>query len=548
MAAALPPLVAQLDPDDELVVVDNDSADDTLSVVRELAPAATVIETGAQRRLRRRRERGRARRRSGDLLVFLNPDATPAPGFAEAIAAPLRDDRGWTAWMGLVTAEPGSVVNTNGGVVHFTGIAWAGEAGRPAPGTLAGPREVAFLSGACLAVPRAQWERAGGFAEAFFMYHEDVDLSLRLRLAGGRLGVEPAAVVDHDYEFAKGPDKWRLLERNRWATIVRCYPGRLLLVLAPALLATELALLVVAAAGGWLPQKLRGTAETLRGLPRLLRERRAIQATRAISAAEFARWLTPDLDSPFLGRAARLSPLRWALRAYWRAARRPPADGRRGKRAWPTRHVPLADVVVPEDDIAAVVDVYRSAGSAWARRRRISRRSCRGTSLRARARLLKHPPPSAQRGAGHARPMLRTQCQARAQLPAVDELRQPGRPRSRDGSRQAADEGVATRARPRCRASRDEPRSCGTTSSLVGCSRRMRPMSWLSDGIMTAFRRRIRRLVSRGPAPTNARRANFCAAVPRPAARPRLVPVTRLGQIALILILAFTFFVVRCGR
>ena len=152
------------------------------------------------------------------------------------------------------------------------------------------------------------------------MYHEDVDLSLRLRLAGGRLGVEPTAIVDHDYEFAKGPDKWRALERNRWATIVRCYPGRLLFVLAPALLATELALLIVAAAGGWLPQKLRGTAEALRRLPGLLRERRAIQATRAIPAGEFARWLTPDLDSPYLGRAGRLSPLRWALRAYWRAA------------------------------------------------------------------------------------------------------------------------------------------------------------------------------------------------------------------------------------
>jgi hypothetical protein len=153
------------------------------------------------------------------------------------------------------------------------------------------------------------------------MYHEDVDLSLRLRLAGGRLGVAWSAIVDHDYEFAKGLEKWRLLERNRWATILRCYPGRLLLVLGPALLATELGLLAVAAAGGWLPQKLTAARDTLRALPRLEGERRAIQATRTISTAEFARWLTPDLDSRYLGRAGRLRPLRWALRAYWRLAR-----------------------------------------------------------------------------------------------------------------------------------------------------------------------------------------------------------------------------------
>jgi GT2 family glycosyltransferase len=313
VTAALPALYDQLAAGDELVVVDNASGDGTLDAVRAIAPGAVVVETGWNAGFAEAANAG-ARAASGDLLVFLNPDATPAPGFAEAIRA----DSGWDAWMGLVTAQGGRVVNTNGGVLHFTGIAWAGEAGAVAPGTLRGPREPAFLSGACLAVPRTAFERIGGFARGYFMYHEDVDLSLRLRLAGGRLGVEPAAVVDHDYEFAKGAAKWRLLERNRWATILRCYPGRLLVLLAPALLATELALLVVSAAGGWLPQKLVATAETARGLPRLLRERRGVQATRTISSSEFAVWLTPDLDSPFLGRAGRMRALRWALRAYWR--------------------------------------------------------------------------------------------------------------------------------------------------------------------------------------------------------------------------------------
>ena len=308
VAAALPALCAQFGPGDELVVVDNASIDGTVEAVREIAPAATVVRSERNVGFAAGANAG-ARAATGDLLVFLNPDATPAPGFVEAIRAP----RGaWSAWMGLVTAENGRVVNTSGGVVHFTGIAWAGHA------AARGPCEVAFLSGACLAVPRQEWERAGGFGEAFFMYQEDVDLSLRLRLAGGRLGVEPAAVVDHDYEFAKGPAKWRMLERNRWATILRCYPGTLLALCAPALLATELALLGVAAAGGWLPQKLAAAGQTLRALPRLLRERRAVQATRTVSAAEFAAWLTPDLDSPFLGRAGRSKLVRWGLRSYWR--------------------------------------------------------------------------------------------------------------------------------------------------------------------------------------------------------------------------------------
>ncbi|MDQ2939579.1 MAG: hypothetical protein M3R23_03510, partial [Actinomycetota bacterium] len=47
------------------------------------------------------------------------------------------------------------------------------------------------------------------------------------------LGLEPFAVVDHDYEF-EGATKMRWLERNRWAFVLRVYPGALLALLAPA--------------------------------------------------------------------------------------------------------------------------------------------------------------------------------------------------------------------------------------------------------------------------------------------------------------------------
>jgi hypothetical protein len=132
------------------------------------------------------------------------------------------------------------------------------------------------------------------------------------------VGVEPSARVDHLYDFAKGTRKWRLLERNRWATIVRTYPAELLVLLAPALLATELALVAVAFAGGWGPAKLASWGDLARALPRLVRERRAIQSRRRVSALEFARHMTPELSSPYLGRASELRALAVLLRAYWR--------------------------------------------------------------------------------------------------------------------------------------------------------------------------------------------------------------------------------------
>ena len=330
LARTLPPLLAELDEGDELVVVDNASSDDTGSLVAELAPNATIVAKQENLGFAGGANAGAAAA-SRELLVLLNPDAVPQPGFGGAIRKPLGDGRGWAAWQGLVTAEDGAVINTVGGVLHFTGIAWAGGAGEPAPAV---PRaaEVPFVSGACLAIRRTDWQELGGFSDRYFLYHEDVDLSLRLRLRGGRIGVEPGAVVDHDYEFSSRPEKWRHLERNRWATILRDYPAPLLALLTPALLATELALIPISIAGGWGRQKWDANFDVLRNLGSTLRERRAIQGQRAVSAGEFASFLTADLDSAYLGRAAGFAPLRWALRGYWalvrlllRAPRRPAA-------------------------------------------------------------------------------------------------------------------------------------------------------------------------------------------------------------------------------
>jgi GT2 family glycosyltransferase len=320
LTRTLPALLPELEEGDELIVVDNDSADGTPEAVEALAPRARVLRTGGNLGFAAGCNAGAAVA-GGELLVVLNPDAAPLPGFGEAIRRPWLEQRGWAAWQALVADSGATEINSAGNPIHFTGIVWAGGHGRPIAEAPSSPQEVPCLSGACLAIPLATWREIGGFPERFFLYHEDVDLSLRLRLRGGVLGIEPAAVVDHDYEFGAREHKWRWLERNRLAFLVRAYPTPLLLLLAPALLATELALLAVAVAGGWGHQKLAANLEVLRWLPRLLRERREIQATRTVSAAEFASWLTPDLDSPFISPIARSAPIRLLLRSYWRAVR-----------------------------------------------------------------------------------------------------------------------------------------------------------------------------------------------------------------------------------
>ena len=317
---ALPALGAELREGDELIVVDNASTDATVGRVKALAPGAKLIVSEENLGFVGGVNRGAAAA-AGDLLVLLNPDARVEPGWRAGIERPWVEGRGWGVWQALITSDAGSRINSDGNVMHYTGICWAGRAGRPIAEADTAPREIGYASGACLAIPLRLWRELGGFPPRLFMYGDDADISLLARLGGYPIGIEPSARVEHDYEFEKGPAKWRYLERSRWAFIIRCYPGPLLALLVPALIATEPAVTLAAARGGWLREKLAAYADLARWLPGLLRERRLIQRRRRIPAAAFAAPLAARLDSEFLGPLARSRPLNTLLTAYWCAVR-----------------------------------------------------------------------------------------------------------------------------------------------------------------------------------------------------------------------------------
>jgi N-acetylglucosaminyl-diphospho-decaprenol L-rhamnosyltransferase len=310
-------LAPQLRPDDELVVVDNASRDGTVEAVTQAAPGARVVRQNRNLGFAGGCNTGAASG-VGPLILFLNPDARPAPGCLDALRATAHERPRWGAWQALVTMRGGGEINTAGNVVHFLGVSWAGLCRESLARAPREPVEVGYASGTALVVRREAWEQLGGFDERYFMYCEDLDLGLRLWLSGRGVGVAPSARVEHDYAFHKGAGKWFLLERNRWWTVLATYPGSLLVLLLPALIATEGVMLVTAARHGWLRQKLRAQAAVACGLPATVARRRSVQSRRQVSAAAFARHLSADLDNPYLGGLVRVKPLAAAQRLYWR--------------------------------------------------------------------------------------------------------------------------------------------------------------------------------------------------------------------------------------
>ena len=163
----------------------------------------------------------------------------------------------------------------------IAGVSWSGGYGRPRERGAA--RDTAAVSGAALLVRREEFLHVGGLCPFFFLYVDDTDLAWRVRLAGGLVRYCPEAVVVHDYEFEKGAHKWFYLERNRAWMLLSNLELRTLVLLAPVLLATEVAVLARATRAGWLREKLRAWAAVAVRVRALIGWRRAVQATRRLS-------------------------------------------------------------------------------------------------------------------------------------------------------------------------------------------------------------------------------------------------------------------------
>lgn len=145
--------------------------------------------------------------------------------------------------------------------------------------------------GAAAMVRRDVFEALGGFDESFFCYNEDVDLAFRARLLGHRTVQLREAAVDHmGYASSGRRSEFATYHgvRNRVWVFVRDMPGWLFPLLAPVHLAANLALWAAAARQGQFTLYGRALRDALADWPRLMRERRALQAKRRIRPSEFA--------------------------------------------------------------------------------------------------------------------------------------------------------------------------------------------------------------------------------------------------------------------
>jgi GT2 family glycosyltransferase len=303
----------------ETILVDNGGGGPEIDVARAIE-GVEVIDSGGNLGFAAGCNLG-AGRASGDVLIFLNPDTVVAPGAIASLASALEDRAVGIAMARLRLLEEPEKLNSSGVQIHVTGIGWAGGYGEPAD-SIPEVREVPAPSGTAMAVRTETFRELGGFAEELFMYLEDLELGWRARIAGYRVVVDPAADVLHEYEFGRNPRKNYFLERNRLVFVLSAYSARLLVLLGPLLLVTELGMVALALKEGWLRDKLSGWGWLARNAGVVGRRRRSTQGLRTVRDRKLAGQLTPVFDPAMIETPGLLRAANPLVVRYWALVRR----------------------------------------------------------------------------------------------------------------------------------------------------------------------------------------------------------------------------------
>jgi hypothetical protein len=211
-------------------------------------------------------------------------------------------------------------INSLGNIIHYLGFGFTSDYGAPDREILAYLEIKGYASGCSFIIRREVFEQVGGYIEEFYMYHDDLELSLKVKLAGYKIILAPRAVVYHKYEFKRSTKMIYYMERNRYLTMLIFYPYRFLAWIFLPLLFLDLGMLFYALFGGWFREEIKiyGHFFRRRTYDMIAKERARLKSFSTVPFEEIARdfegrIMFQEISNPILKYIA--NPL---MNIYWR--------------------------------------------------------------------------------------------------------------------------------------------------------------------------------------------------------------------------------------
>jgi len=297
--ACLDAVAAQQGVNAETILVDNGSTDGSAAYVCERYPWVRVVALTENRGFAGGNNAG-VREARGRFVALLNNDTVADPGWLKTLLSAADDSVLTTSR--VVYMHDRRVIDSAGDGMLRWGGAFKRHHGDTVDAAMES-RDVFGVCGAACLVAKRVFEELGGFDEHLFISHEDVDLSYRARLRGYRCRYVADAVVAHHGSSTLGRVsafavyhgqrnlEWVYLKNTPISLLLRTLPGHLVYVAAAA---------AHFARAGLLGTFVRAKLAALAGIPRVLRQRAAVQRARRVDATAIAihldrAWLSTKL-------------------------------------------------------------------------------------------------------------------------------------------------------------------------------------------------------------------------------------------------------------
>lgn len=286
----------------ETIVVDNDSADDSLALLTREYPEVEVLALDENRGFAGACNVG-MRAARGAFLVLLNNDTEVDPDWLAAVVDAFRrhPEAGMVASK-MLLFDRRDTFHTAGDFYRVDGIPGNRGVWQQDVGQYDEEEYVFSACGGSAAYRREMLDQVGLLDEDFFYSCEDVDLAWRAQLAGWRCIYTPQAVVYHKLSATGGGTTASFYDgRNTIYVLAKDYPGDLWRWHWAAIVRAQMGI-VAEALRAWRGEagraRLMGVLTGVVGSPRMVRKRPQVQGQRSVERAYLESILTPVDESP----------------------------------------------------------------------------------------------------------------------------------------------------------------------------------------------------------------------------------------------------------
>ena len=263
--------------DYEVIVVDNASQDGSVEHIRSRFPWARIVENKVNLGSTGGNNSG-IREAEGEYIVTLNNDTRVEKDFLERLAGPMSDPS--IGMCGSKMLYPNGKINSTGLCLSRSGASWDRGESEEDRGQYDRQKEIFGACAGAALYRKKMLDEISLFDEDFFIFMEDIDLTLRARCAGWRCIYVPEAIAHHLHGATAGVGSDLTVyygNRNIMWLPAKSYPLPFLITSLPWILGRNLMALAYYTLNGRGRVVLKAKWDGLLGLPKMMAKRKTIR-------------------------------------------------------------------------------------------------------------------------------------------------------------------------------------------------------------------------------------------------------------------------------